>query len=50
VVDSDSAQVDIQQKQPDFYQNTGIRKAVMLSRYADLLKDWMLNERKALVK
>jgi Ca-activated chloride channel family protein len=48
--DSDSAQVDMQEKEPDFYQNTGIRKAVLLSRYADLLKDWTLDERKALVR
>jgi Ca-activated chloride channel family protein len=50
VADSDSAAVEIQQKEPDFYQNTGIRKAVLLSRYADLLKDWTLDERKSLVK
>jgi len=50
VTDSDYAQVDIQERQSDFYQNTGIRKAVLLSRYADLLKDWTLDERKALVK
>jgi Ca-activated chloride channel family protein len=48
--DSDSAQVDMQEKEPDFYQNTGIRKAVLLSRYADLIKDWTLDERKALVR
>jgi Ca-activated chloride channel family protein len=46
--DSDTAAVDILQMEPDFYQNAGIRKAVLLSRYADLLKDWTLDERKAL--
>jgi Ca-activated chloride channel family protein len=31
----------------DFYQNGGIRKAVLLSRYADLLKNWVIDERNA---
>jgi Ca-activated chloride channel family protein len=34
-------------QEADFYQNSGIRKAVLLSRYADLLKDWMIDERTA---
>jgi Ca-activated chloride channel family protein len=50
VVDGDEAAVDLRETQPDFYQNTGIRKAVLLSRYADLLKDWTIDERKALDK
>ncbi len=48
VPDSDEAVVDLQSKDPDYYQNSGIRKAILLSRYADLLKDWTLDERKAL--
>lgn len=48
VADSDDAVVDLQQNEPDFYQNNGIRKAVLLTRYADLLKDWTLDERNAL--
>ena len=47
VRDSDEAQVDMAEKAADFYQNNGIRKAVLLSRYADLLKNWMIDERKA---
>jgi Ca-activated chloride channel homolog len=50
VADSDEAQVALTDKGQDFYQNTGIRKAVLLSRYADLLKDWTIDERKALQK
>ena len=49
VADGDEADVDLQEKEPDFYQNTGIQKAVLLSRYADLLKDWTIDERKALM-
>ncbi|MGA9099589.1 MAG: VWA domain-containing protein, partial [Methanotrichaceae archaeon] len=50
VQDSDEAVVNLQGKEPDYYQNSGIRKAIILSRYADLLKDWTLDERKALEK
>ncbi|WP_135365235.1 vWA domain-containing protein [Halosimplex halophilum] len=32
---------------PDYYANTGVRKAVLLSRYADLLKNWLVAEREA---
>ncbi len=46
--DSDEALVSMAQVEPDFYQNDGIRKAVLLSRYADLLKDWIKDERKAI--
>ena len=47
VKDSDEAEVDMAEASADFYQNSGIRKAVLLSRYADLLKNWMIDERKA---
>lgn len=46
--DSDEAQVIFPEVEPDFYQNDGIRKAVLLSRYADLLKNWIVDEREAL--
>ncbi|HPT37676.1 MAG TPA: hypothetical protein PLZ44_05240, partial [Methanothrix sp.] len=47
--DSDEAEVDVSETSDpaDFYQNSGIRKAVLLSRYADLLKNWMIDERTA---
>jgi Ca-activated chloride channel family protein len=47
VQDSDEAEVDMAEASADFYQNSGIRKAVLLSRYADLLKNWIIDERKA---
>ncbi|MCU4802174.1 VWA domain-containing protein [Halobacteria archaeon HArc-gm2] len=31
--------------EPERFANTGVRKAVLLSRYADLLKNWMVAER-----
>ncbi|WP_123534932.1 vWA domain-containing protein [Halosimplex salinum] len=33
--------------EPDYYAHTGVRKAVLLSRYADLLKNWMVAARDA---
>ena len=30
---------------PEQFANTGVRKAVLLSRYADLLQNWMIDER-----
>jgi Ca-activated chloride channel homolog len=47
VKDSDEAEVEIADENADFYQNSGIRKAVLLSRYADLLKNWIIDERTA---
>ncbi|MHB8119436.1 MAG: vWA domain-containing protein [Methanothrix sp.] len=47
VQDSDEAEVDMAEASADFYQNGGIRKAVLLSRYVDLLKNWMIDERNA---
>ncbi len=46
--DGDEAIVIFPDVEPDFYENEGIRKAVLLSRYADLLKNWMVDEREAL--
>jgi Ca-activated chloride channel family protein len=50
VQDGDEARVQFAETQPDYYQNSGIRKAILLSRYADLLKNWMIDERKAAQK
>lgn len=50
VQDSDEARVLFAKTEPDFYQNNGIRKAVLLTRYADLLKNWMIDERSAAAK
>lgn len=51
VQDSDEAVVNMGDPKTDpkaaFYQNNGIRKAVLLANYADLLKNWMIDERAA---
>ncbi|MGB7544568.1 MAG: VWA domain-containing protein [Methanothrix sp.] len=48
--DSDEAVVVLEESTSDFYQNNGVRKAVLLARYADLLKNWMIDERTAAEK
>lgn len=50
VQDSDEARVLFAKTEPDIYQNNGIRKAVLLTRYADLLKNWIIDERSAAAK
>jgi hypothetical protein len=52
VPDSDEAEVTVcevnnGEAKDDFYQNNDIRKAVQLIRHADMLKNWMIDERKA---
>jgi Ca-activated chloride channel family protein len=46
--DGDENAVVFPEVEADFYQNDGIRKAILLSRYADLLKSWIIDEREAL--
>jgi len=37
--------VEIPDRDPEYYANSGIRKAVLLTRYADLVKSWTIAER-----
>ncbi|MEJ2740867.1 MAG: VWA domain-containing protein, partial [Dehalococcoidia bacterium] len=43
---SDSAitTVKLQYTHPEYFGNTGIRKGILLARYADLLKNWIIDE------
>jgi Ca-activated chloride channel family protein len=43
--DTSEAEVELDREAPDYYDNTGIRKAILLSRYGALLKNWMMDER-----
>ncbi|MDI9399195.1 MAG: VWA domain-containing protein [Euryarchaeota archaeon] len=47
-IEGNDAEVVFPEAESDFYENDGIRKAVLLSRYADLLKSWIADERRAL--
>lgn len=42
---SNSQKVAIKENGEDFYENDGIRKAIVLSRYVNVLKDWIMYER-----
>jgi Ca-activated chloride channel family protein len=43
--DSSESVIAMESTTPEYFDNTGIRKGVLLSRYAALLKNWMLDER-----
>ena len=36
--------ISLDEREPDYFANTGIRKAVLLARYADLLRNWLIDE------
>jgi Ca-activated chloride channel homolog len=37
--------ISMEQRSPEYFDNSGIRKGVLLSRYASLLQNWMIDER-----
>jgi Ca-activated chloride channel family protein len=43
--DSSETTVEFEEGTAEFFANNGIRKGVLLSHYADLLKNWMIDER-----
>ncbi|MBU0976168.1 VWA domain-containing protein, partial [Patescibacteria group bacterium] len=45
--DGDEQEIVFGNEKADYYQNLGIRKGVLLSRYADLMKNWVIDEREA---
>jgi Ca-activated chloride channel family protein len=47
VEDSDIAEIEFGDEGEDYYENTGIRKGILLARYADLMKNWIIDEREA---
>lgn len=40
--------VVLEKKEPEFFENNGIRKGVLLTRYASLIKNWINDERSSL--
>lgn len=46
-VDSDETNVKLKEEKPDYFENTGIRKGILLTRYADLMKNWVTDERES---
>jgi Ca-activated chloride channel family protein len=45
IKDSSEVTIELPEETPEFFENSGIRKGILLSRYADLLKNWMIDER-----
>ncbi|MDD3647273.1 MAG: VWA domain-containing protein [Candidatus Dojkabacteria bacterium] len=43
--DGDEQSIVFGKEKADYYQNSGIQKAILLSRYADLMKNWVIDER-----
>jgi Ca-activated chloride channel family protein len=43
--DGDRQTITLESTQPEYFDNSGIRKGILLTRYAALLKNWMLDER-----
>jgi len=46
--DSSEAKVYMQRQSPEYFENDGIRKGVLLTRYASLLQNWLIDERQHL--
>ncbi len=44
--DKDEKSIHIEKKEEEYYENNGIRKGILLSRYASLIKHWINDERK----
>lgn len=36
--------ITLPDREPNFYDNSGIRKAILLARYGDLLQNWLIDE------
>ncbi len=44
-IDGDAQVINMETTQPEYFANSGIRKGILLTRYAALLKNWMADER-----
>jgi Ca-activated chloride channel family protein len=42
---SSEATVYFEDTKPEYFENSGIQKGILLARYADLMKDWIIDER-----
>lgn len=43
--DGSEVSINLPANQKDYYQNSGIRKGILLTRYANLVKAWLIDER-----
>jgi Ca-activated chloride channel family protein len=44
-VDGSQAKIYLDNERPEYFENSGIRKGVLLARYADLVQNWLIDER-----
>jgi Ca-activated chloride channel family protein len=44
-VDGSEAKIYLDNERPEYFDNNGIRKGVLLARYADLVQNWLIDER-----
>jgi Ca-activated chloride channel family protein len=44
-VDGSEAKIYLDDERPEYFDNSGIRKGVLLARYADLVQNWLIDER-----
>jgi Ca-activated chloride channel family protein len=44
-VDGSEAKIYLSDERPEYFDNSGIRKGVLLARYADLMQNWLIDER-----
>ena len=43
--DSDVVEFEFEEREEGYYANTGVRKGIVLARYASLIRNWLLHER-----
>ena len=43
--DSSVAVIALESQQPEYFDNNGIRKGILLARYTSLMKNWLIDER-----
>jgi Ca-activated chloride channel family protein len=44
-VDGSEAKINLNVERPEYFENSGIRKGILLARYADLVQNWLIDER-----
>jgi Ca-activated chloride channel family protein len=44
-VDGSEARIYLDDERPEYFDNSGIRKGILLARYADLVQNWLIDER-----
>jgi Ca-activated chloride channel family protein len=43
--DGSEAKIYLDDERPEYFENSGIRKGILLARYADLVENWLIDER-----